>query len=327
MAREALDPSHGSPDRPGHCTDRVRVAPERRRRQAGEPRVAIVQGQQAERGGHRLLGGERCADHLVDVPFPAGDVVGGGELERDPDAPCDVSGGHPVPARRTLPGSIDGDSGRLHERRSVDPRTDRGGHRAGARDRDTGVVRHGAGRDHRVDQQRDAVEVVRDAHRRDPHRGAVRRPEPPGLGHGRACGDSLDGRPGRRAEQVVRPARSHRVLPFDQLGSEMPGVDGAAPREQVAREKKGQLGVVRHRAGAQAVGERMRGVRRLERRDGPPALGDRLPRKLLRRHPERVADGQPEQRALGSLQDARHAVDPASEATTAAMSVISTSGA
>ena len=117
----------------------------------------------------------------------------------------------------------------------------------------------------------------------------------------------VDG-PSRSCDPRARIPSSHSTS----SAARCRGVDRAAPRDQVPGEQQGELGVVGDGACAQSVGERMRWIGRLERRDGAPALRDRLPRQLLRRHPERIADREPDQRALGPLQLARHADAPAS---------------
>jgi hypothetical protein len=83
--------------------------------------------------------------------------------------------------------------------------------------------------------------------------------------------------------------------------SQLTGIEGAVALDQEPAEQRRLLGVVGHRSGGHARGDRMTGRRGLEAaQHGPPALPYLRPRQQLRRHPQCVADRQPVQRTPGA---------------------------
>ena len=258
-----------------------------------------------ERGRHRLLRGDAGADELVDVververqrPLNPARDIGTGDVPRKPGA-----------ARRGLNAHR---QRRVHAH-AVQPSGHGGGDRRRAGDRDARAVRQAAGLSDPLQQRLQGRTRRSDPDRGDPHRGAVGVSPAAGVLHV-ARREALERPARRRAEQVERAGGEHPLLPRHQRESERALVDDPAAVDQRAGDDHGLVGVVRDPARGQPGADLVLVRPRLEAGQAAVARGDALAREQLRRHPERVADRQPVERAEGAVLD-RHPRDDRSAA-------------
>ena len=202
-------------------------------------------------------------------------------------------------AHRRLAGGVD----HHVEREAFDAGTHRAGDGGRAGERHARIVRESTGLRNAGDEFIEIERSNRDGDRSDAHRRAVGVTATAHLfgiptGHER-----VDGPLGRWSQQIERSLRLHRLFPVDEGVGPTLNIDFTVTRDEFGRQQHGLFGVVGDSSGRHAFGDGVIGRRRFKiDQQGAEDTDDLVSRHHLRRHSERVTDGEAVEGAGGTIE-------------------------
>ena len=247
---------------------------------------------QRERDHHRFLRRHRCTDHVVEQIGEQRVVAVDADAARPTDARSDTPTGNPVTVRFRLLSDLLTEVQRLAQIHAVDARRHHRRHRRRTGNPQRGVVSDLAGLHHGANKALRIGDIRRDADRCNAHRCTIGGAVTPGLFRRVAGEDHFDRAFGRRAEQILRALGLHRGFPFDQTLREDGRFDVAVAFDQQFADQNRLFGVIGDRAFRHVRGDRLQWPGILQIGDLAEARLDGFAVQRLRRHAQRVAEGQ-----------------------------------